>query len=200
MAGRFDSARAVLAEVREIYDDLAWTVNVWTMHAPLSGDLELLAGNFVEAEQLLTESCRTLKALGLRGQLATQATQLAEAVYGQGRYDDALRWSEVAEASAASYDTGAQFLWRAVRGRALARHGAVEAGASLAREAADLAATTDSVSQRARVLLCLGEVLGLEGRTGEAVEPIEEAIRLLKEKGNVAAGRQAQALLVRAEA
>jgi hypothetical protein len=174
-------------------------VNIWTMHAPISGDIELLAGNFVEAERLLTESCRTLKALGLRGQLAAQATQLAEAVYGQGRYEEALRWSEVAEASAASYDTGAQFLWRAVRGKTLARQGAVDAGASLAREAADLAATTDSVSQRARVLLCLGEVLGLEGRTAEAVEPIEEAVRLLEEKGNVAAGRQARALLLQSE-
>jgi tetratricopeptide (TPR) repeat protein len=200
MAERFDSARAVLAEVREIYEDLAWTVNVWSMHAPISGAIGLLTGDFVEAERIMSESCRMVQALGLRGQLATQATQLAEAIYGQGRFDDALRWSEVAEASAASYDTGAQFLWRAIRGKALARQGAVDEGTKLAREAVDLAATTDSVSQRAQVLLSLAEVLGLDGRTAEAAEPIEEAIALLEEKGNLAAGRRAQTLLVRAEA
>jgi tetratricopeptide (TPR) repeat protein len=195
MAGRTASARAILAEARQIYDDLAWIVNVSTMHAPISAEIELLAGNFAEAERALAENCRVLEEWGLLGQVATQTTQVAEAAYAQGRYEDAVRWSKTAEACAASYDTGAQFLWRAVRGKAVARQGEVDEGTRLAREAVELASPTDSVSQRAHVLLCLSEVLQLDGRASEAVEAIEEAIELLEEKGNVAAGRVAAARL-----
>jgi ATP/maltotriose-dependent transcriptional regulator MalT len=161
----------------------------------MGANSELLAGNFAEAERLLGESGPTLEAWGLLGQLATQATQLAEAVYGQGRYEEALRWSKTAETCAASYDTGAQFLWRAVRGKALAREGALADGASLTREAVELASGTDSVSQCAHVLLSHAEVLRLDGRTGEAAESVEKAIRMLDEKGNVAAGRRGRDLL-----
>jgi DNA-binding SARP family transcriptional activator len=192
MADRLESARALLAEVRLIYEDLAWTVNIWTTHAPIAASVELLAADFSEAERYLAESCSTLEAWGLRSQLATQATQLAEAVYGQARYEEALRWSATAEVCAASYDTGAQFLWRAVRGKTLAREGSLEEGARLTHEAVEIAAATDSVSQRAHVLLCHAEVLRLAGHTDEAVEAVDSAVELLEEKGNVAAGRAAR--------
>jgi tetratricopeptide (TPR) repeat protein len=198
MADRFDSARSLLDEARGIYEDLAWTVNIPGNYAAMAGNVELLAEDFAEAERFLAESCSALESWGLRGQLSTQASQLAEAFYGQGRYDEALRWSGTAESCAASYDTGAQFLWRAVRGKALARHESPEEGATLAREAVGLASATDSVSQRAQVLLSYAEALQLEG--AEAAEAIEEAIELLEEKGNVVALRQARALLVRAGA
>jgi tetratricopeptide (TPR) repeat protein len=196
MADRFDSGRDLAARALRIYEDLAWTVNIWANYAPGAANIELLAGDFAQAERLLAESCRALEALGLRGPLATQATQLAEAVYGQGRYDEALRWSETAEACAASYDTGAQFLWRAVRGKALAQLGKDDEGERLAQEAVDLAMATDSVSQCAHVLLCRAEVLQLGGRATDGADSIDQAIRMLEEKGNVAAGRQARALLV----
>jgi DNA-binding SARP family transcriptional activator len=192
MGDRFDAARDFLAEAREIYEDLAWTVNIPSNYAPMAANIELLAGDFAEAERVLAESGPVLEAWGLRGQLATQATQLAEAVYGQERYEDAVRWSETAEAYAASYDTGAQFLWRAVRGKALAQEGALDKGARLTDEAVEIASATDSVSQRAHALLCRAEVLRLAGRSVEAAETVEAAIELLDEKGNVAAGRAAR--------
>jgi DNA-binding SARP family transcriptional activator/class 3 adenylate cyclase len=195
MADRFDSARELAALARETYEDLAWKVNIWANYAPIAASVELLAGDFAAAERLLTESCSKLEAWSLRGQLATQGAQLAEALYGQGRYEEALRWSETAEACAASYDAGAQFLWRAVRGKLLARLGDLGEGERLAREAVELASATDSVSQRAHVLLCQAEVLLLQGRSVEAAEAIEQAIRLVNGKGNLAVGRQAQVLL-----
>ncbi|HEY6835852.1 MAG TPA: BTAD domain-containing putative transcriptional regulator [Gaiellaceae bacterium] len=196
MAGRFDSARACAAQTRQIYEDLDWTVNVLTMHMPLSAEIELLAGNYAEAERLLTDSCRKLEDLDVRGQLSTQGSRLAEAIYAQGRHEEALRWSRTAEACAATYDTGAQFLWRAIRGKALAREGALDEGERLAREAAELAATTDSVSQHAQTLLAHAEVLLLQGSRKEAAERIEQAVELLDAKGNEAACRQARAILV----
>jgi DNA-binding SARP family transcriptional activator/tetratricopeptide (TPR) repeat protein len=195
MAGRFDSARACTAQSRQIYEDLSWTVYVATMHAPISGDIELLAGNFAEAERVFSESCRTVEEWGLKGQLATQGSRLAEAIYAQGRYEEAISWSRTAEACAAAYDTGAQFLWRAVCGKALARQGALDEGERLTREAAELAAETDSVSQHAQTLLAYAEVLLLQGSRGKAVEAVEQAVELLEAKGNVAACSWARALL-----
>src|SRR5262249_15004981 len=63
------------------------------------------------------------------------------------------------------------------------------------REAAELAATTDSVSQHAQTLLAYAEVLLLRGSREKAVEAVEEAVALLEAKGNAAAGTQARALL-----
>jgi tetratricopeptide (TPR) repeat protein len=195
MAGRFESARELAWNARQIYEELAWTLNISANYAAAAADIELLAGDFVEARILLAESCHRLEDWGLRGQLATQATQLGEAVYGQGRYDQALHWSKVAESCTASYDTGAQFSWRALRGKALAREGIFGEAERLAREAVELAAVTDSVSQRAHVLLSHAEVLRLGGRIPEAAEAVEDAIQLLEAKKNVAALRRARSLL-----
>jgi DNA-binding SARP family transcriptional activator len=196
MQERFDVARELAARTLEIYDDLAWTVNVLSIYSPVAAAVELLAGELEEAERLLRESCSKLEAWGLRGQLATQASQLAEAVQGQGRHDEALRWSQTAEECAASYDTGAQFLWRAVRAKALAHLGDGREGERLAEEAVGLAAATDSVSQRAYVLLCHAEVLHVDGRSSAASAVAEEAVELLEAKGNTAGAREARALLV----
>ncbi|HET7808114.1 MAG TPA: BTAD domain-containing putative transcriptional regulator [Gaiellaceae bacterium] len=191
MGGRFESADELVGRTREIFEDLGWTVNVLITYAPMAANIALLAGRFAEAEELLAESCSQLEPWGLRGQLATQATQLAEAVYGQGRYDEALRWSETAESSAASYDVGAQFLWRGVRGKALAQLGRAGDGERLTREAVALAGETDSVSQHAAVLLCHAEALRLDGRADEAATAAGRAVDLLEAKGNVAAARRA---------
>ena len=196
MAGRFDSGRALATRALEIYEDLAWTVNVWTFHRPIAADIELLAGNFAEAERLSTESCQMLETWDLRASLATQASQLGEAVYGQGRYDEAVRWSETAERCTAAYDRSAQFSWRALRAKALARLDSPVEADALAREGVAHVAVTDSVSQHAQVLVSHAEVLRLAGRKEEAAGAIDEAIVLLDEKANTAAGERARALLL----
>ena len=101
----------------------------------------------------------------------------------------------MAESCTASYDVSAQFSWRALRAKALARQGEFTEAEVLARQAVAHAAATDSVSQHAHVLLAHAEVLRLEGRVDEAARSIDEAIVLLDAKKNVAANRQAHALL-----
>ena len=66
-----DRLRAVCLGLPGVYEELAWTVNISTNHAPIAADIELLAGDFSKAERLVGESCRKLKAWGLRAQLAT---------------------------------------------------------------------------------------------------------------------------------
>jgi DNA-binding SARP family transcriptional activator len=195
MAGRFDAARELAATARSTYDELAWTLNLATNYAPLAAEIEFLAGNFPEAEFLLSESCRALEASGEQARLATQAAQLGEAVQAQGRHVEALRWSEVAEGCAVRDDTGAQFSWRALRAKALAYHGAFSEAEQMAQEAVALAAATDTVNQHAHVLLGHADVLRMAGRAEQGTRAIEDAIRLLDEKRNLPAGRQARARL-----
>ena len=195
MAGRFSVARDLAAQALAIYQELGWTVNISTNYASLAADIELLAGDFAEAERILTESCTNLEAWGEQSRLATQATQLGEALYGLGRQEDALHRSELAEEYAATDDASAQFSWRALRAKVLAQRRAFHEAETLAREAVELAAATDAVSQHAQVLLSYAEVLSLEGRASQAREPSSEAISLLEGKRNLAGSRKAHAQL-----
>jgi len=196
MAGRFDSARESALRAKKIYEELAWTINVSTNYASLAADIELLADNHHEAERLLDESCKRLEAWGEQAHLATQATQAGEAVYEQGRYGDALRWSEIAEGCAASDDVGAQFSWRALRAKALAHRSVCREAETLAHEAVELAAATDAVNQHANVLLSYAEVLRLGNRPEIAAGAVADAVRLLEQKDNRVAITKARSLLV----
>jgi DNA-binding SARP family transcriptional activator/class 3 adenylate cyclase len=195
LAGRFDTARELASRARGTYEELAWSVYVSTNYATVAADVELLAGNDAEAERILRQSCGMLEVWGERAHLATQAAQLGEAVYRQGRYDDAVRWADLAETCAATDDAGAQFSWRALRAKAVARQGEPAEAERLAKEAVALAGHTDALSQRGNVLLALGEVLRVCDRAAEAAAAIEDAIRLFEAKGNVAASAQARSLL-----
>jgi DNA-binding SARP family transcriptional activator len=196
MAERLDYARNLARRARTIYEELAWTDKISANHAAVAADIELLAGDYREAERLLSESCDRLEAWGEQARLATQAAQLGEALYRQGRFDEALRWSQVAEDCAATDDASAQFSWRALQAKTLARRGAFSEAHALARKAVEIGAATDALTQHAQVLLAFAEVLRLEGHGQEAAEATEDAIRLLERKGNIVASRKARSSLV----
>jgi DNA-binding SARP family transcriptional activator len=195
MAGRFDEARVLVSRAQTIYEELAWTIYVWTNCATVAADIELLAGEDAEAELLLTDSCGRMEACGERAHLATQAAQLGEAVYRQGRYEEAAAWARVARAHAASDDAGAQFLARALEAKTLGRMERFDAAEDRARQAVALAGATDALSQHAGVLLDLAEVLRLGNRPADAAATIEGAVRLFDHKGDVAGARAARASL-----
>ena len=194
MADRFDKARSLATRARETYEELAWRVYLSTNWAMVAADIELLADDPAEAERILSESCRSLEEWGEQAHLATQAAQLGEALCEQGRYDDGLRWSEVAEVHAAADDAGAQFLWRSLRAKALARRGELEEAEMLAAEAVALAAATDALTQHGNVLLAYADVLRIGGRDADASAAMTEAIALFEKKKNAAAIRKARSL------
>jgi DNA-binding SARP family transcriptional activator len=196
MAERFDSARDLAGRARKIYEELVWTDKISANYAAVAADIEMLAGDYPEAERLLSASCDRLEAWGEQARLATQAAQLGEALYWQGRFEEALRWSQVAEDCAATDDASAQFSWRALQAKALARRGAFSEAHALARKAVEIGAATDALTQHAQVLLAFAEVLRLEGHGQEAGEAIEDAIRLLERKGNIVASRKARSSLL----
>jgi class 3 adenylate cyclase/tetratricopeptide (TPR) repeat protein len=188
MLGRFDEARADLAEVEELGRDLGVMM---TSHA---GDVELLAGNFAAAETVLRPMYDELLAASDYGHLASVSYLLAEAVLGQGRVEEALELTEGVDAMTVPEDVDAQVGWRRVRAKALASLGAIEEAVQLAREAAAIGARTEYYEVHAAAVSALGEVLR-RAQSDEAESVLREALHLHERKGNrVEAARIRQAL------
>jgi ATP/maltotriose-dependent transcriptional regulator MalT len=196
MRGRFDAARADVERAQTLFAELGQTALAHAAGGSVRGEIELLAGDPAAAEEAFRESYDALEEAGDRAYLATRAVQLAEAVHLLGRGEDAMRLSGIAEDGAPADDVPTQFLWRAIQARVLAGSGDAVRAEVLAREAVRLAETTDALSQRAKVVLDLAEVLCALGLPMDAAEAGSAALALFEEKGNTVGADRAQALLV----
>ena len=189
MLGRFDAARDLIRRESVLAEELGLEVRLRAQVAIGAGDIELLAADPAAAELALRPACEVLERIGELGFLASAAPPLAEALYLQGRDDEALlmteRWAP--ERLTVPEDVDAQVGWRRVRAKLLARRGHFEAAERLAREATASVLRTDFLDLRARAVADLAEVLRLAGRSGESAAAVQEAIRLYERKGNTAA-------------
>jgi len=194
MQGRFDEGRELIRSGRGIVDDLGRPVDA-AGTAFSGGALELDAGDAAAAERELRPACETLERLGEKGHLCSLATLLAEAIYRQGRYDEAEEWVAVSRQAAAADDLQAQSYSRAVQAKILALRGSLVEAVELGREAVSISARTDELNNRADILMSLGEILRLANRPDEAAEAIAEALGLYEQKENVAPAERARVLL-----
>src|SRR5204862_5778573 len=92
-----------------------------------------------------------------------------------------------------------QAYWRKTRAKILARRGCHQEAERLAREAVEIFAHTDSVTDHADALMSLAEVLRTADRAEAAVPVVEDAAGLYDRKGNIVSARRARALLVHPE-
>ncbi len=137
-----------------------------------------------------------LEAMGETGILSTLVAFLAEALYRQGRDDEAEEFALLSERAAAEDDAASQVAWRSTLAKVLARRGDAGRGESLARQALTIAEDTDFLGMRANVRLALAEVLTLAGRRRGEVEPaVLEALELYQRKGNRVGAAAAEAFL-----
>jgi tetratricopeptide (TPR) repeat protein len=139
----------------------------------------------VVAEARLRESYNALLEAGDKAMAGSVAASLGEALYQQGRYEEAEEMVRVGEGTAAADDIYLQVLWRAVRAKVLARRELLGEAEALAREALALAYESEYVDARSDAQLALAEVLRLAGRAAEAAEAVEAARALHEAKGNV---------------
>jgi tetratricopeptide (TPR) repeat protein len=190
-AGRIADARAAMADGRSV---LTGPLDLAVSGIP-AGQIELIAGNPAAAERVLTQGCQALRAMGERGYLGTEVALLAEAVYAQGRLDEALQLTEEAEAAAPPGDVDAQARWRATRAKLLARQGQLAAARQLASEAMALVAPTPYPALRAQMLLASAEVSRLAGAPGEAEASLRQALRIYEDKRAVALAERTRAAL-----
>ena len=120
--------------------------------------------------------------------LSTMAALLSHIVRDQGRDDEALAFSQIAERATAADDIESQALWRSIRAPIVARAGDAALAEELARTALDLVGQTEAPILRADALSELAWVLRFGGKDREARHIMDEAISLYASKGNVVSG------------
>lgn len=194
MNGDCDIAREMCLRARAVLRDLGQGVRAASASLDLAV-VEILAGNAAAAESEVRADCEMLEKLGETFFLSTMAAMLARAVREQGRYDEALELTRLAERNAAADDVDAQVLWRSVRAPILARAGALEEAEALARASLDMARQTEMPGLHASALSDLGSVLLLAKRTEEAQVVLDEAVQIYTDKGDVMSAKRARALL-----
>jgi class 3 adenylate cyclase/tetratricopeptide (TPR) repeat protein len=194
MQGRFDEARSMMEEARSILEDLGSRVWVKNMSFQ-TGPLELLAGDPAGAERDLRETFDFLQEIGEKGWLSSIAPFLAEALYEQGRYDEAERYALAGREAANPDDGSAQWGWRTVMGKVVARRGELEEGERIAREAVTIIERTDEIDHQGQAWFDLAEVLELAGKDEEARKALTESIARFERKGNAVMAERARARL-----
>jgi tetratricopeptide (TPR) repeat protein len=192
--GSFDEARASCRRSSAIGEEFGLTA--WLATLPLySGPIELLAGDAVAAERELAPGYEALREMGELGRLSTQAAFLAEALYAQGRYDEAERLTAISADAATPDDAFSQIAWRGTRSKTLARKGELAQAELLAREAVALAEKTDGLNLQGDALLHLADALRAGRRATDAVAAAERALSLYERKGNLVSAARARAAL-----
>ena len=193
-AGRFADARAAYRRAQAVFTASGAKLN-GAMCAHQAGRIELMAGDPAAAEQILREGYEALRAMGDRGYRSNVATLLAEAVYAQGRFDQALRLTEEAEALAGPGDYDAQARWRATRAKLLARRGQFNVAARLAEEAVTLVPATSDAPERAEFLVAQAEVARLAGALDRAEAGLRRALQFYQDRRMTALAERTRALL-----
>jgi tetratricopeptide (TPR) repeat protein len=157
--------------------------------------VRLLAGVPARAEATLRAGVEALASMSAGDLLATTTAMLAQAVYEQGRRDEAGDLCRAAAESAAPDDIVTQVIWRGVMAKVLAAEGRCNQAEPLAREAVALIEPTDLLSHHGDAMLDLAEVLHGCSRHDAYQDVAHAALSLYEHKGNTAGAARARALL-----
>ena len=192
MQGDFQVARASFGESRALFEELGWKFEVATISLD-SGPAELLAGNPRAAEAELRAGYNRLEEMGEHNYIFTVAGYLAEAIYRQGRLEDAQTFARICEEHAPPDDLTSQVLWRSVRAKVLAQQGRAEDAEILIHDAVQMMRTTDWLDGLGLALIDQAEVLELAGKIEAARDVAQQAVNTFERKGNVVSAGHARA-------
>jgi DNA-binding SARP family transcriptional activator/tetratricopeptide (TPR) repeat protein len=194
MQGKFAEARRLIDRARPLVDEPAHMSRQYVV--PFHwGWTELVMEDAAAAERALRPTLEPLEAIGETSGYCAIVALLAEAVYRQGRYQEAEELTRRSEEASHLNDVFANIAWRPVRAKALARRGEFEAADSLMAETLAYARGSDFLNAHGDALLGLAEIMQLAGRPRSAVPSVEQAIALFEQKENVVSTRRARTLL-----
>ena len=199
MLGRFEQARAVLAELEAELVERGATHLLAAVKGGYRLDVELLAGDAPAAVAAGEESCRIDDDFGHQAELSTVAGRLAVAYCELGKFEEADRWAGRSEELGATDDAITQMLWRQAQARVLAHRGDHAEALRIAGEAVAIGARTDMLNAQADAYAELGEVLALAGREQEAGESLDAALRRYARKENLVMAERMRARLAAPE-
>jgi ATP/maltotriose-dependent transcriptional regulator MalT len=152
--------------------------------------VETLAGEPDAAIAELHTGYAALEEMGERGARSTLAAFLAQALAEVGRFEEAEEFARISAETGALADVVTQAVWRSASAQVLANDGELELAERHARDALELAESTDFLELQAITSLALAGVLRRAGKTGEAAALTADARRAYERKGNIVAAAQ----------
>ena len=188
LAGRFDAARASVAEGRAIMDDFGLR-HLRAHSTDVAVLIELLAGEPEAAEREARAAYAVLEEMGDRTYQSSEAYLIAEALLAQGRSGEAEEWLAV-------HDVWRSGDWEgeALRARIVADRGLLDEAENLVRSALDEGGEVP-VPNFTDPRFTLAEILAQAGRTEEAREAAEHCLKRYEAKGIAPLVEKARALL-----
>jgi tetratricopeptide (TPR) repeat protein len=154
-----------------------------------------MRGDAARAEEVIRPAVEALERMGERALLASAAPLLAEALYEQGRIDEAVDATVLAERVSDPDDVAAQAAWRGARSKALAARGDHRQAERLAREGVARIADSEFLQFAGDAYADLGTVLSVIGKADAARDAYAKAKELYERKGNVVSVRRTEAEL-----
>jgi tetratricopeptide (TPR) repeat protein len=191
MRGNIDEARRRCAGARSVFAEFGQQGRLADIRLT-AARIEMLAGEPAAAELELQASAETLKEMGEKSVLPTVMGELAEAVYVQGRYEEAERLASEVEEGAADDDADSQVRWRTTSARIRARQGRLDEAEALAREAVALSTQTDFLNLQGSAFMALAEVLAAAREPDQAAAAARDALAVYETKGNVVSAAEAR--------
>jgi ATP/maltotriose-dependent transcriptional regulator MalT len=190
MQGDFEAARALLRQAMTLEEE----VGLKTM-ATTAAEVELLAGDGREAERHARQDLEALARIGDWGHYVSMVPPLVDALFLQGRGQEARAPVELAARYVIDDDMDAQLGIRSSQAKLLLLDGDVGAAEERARGSVTLAASSDFTKGSVRALSVLADVLHRSGRPEEAAAVLTEAIGLCDQKGNLVRARELRTAL-----
>jgi predicted ATPase/DNA-binding XRE family transcriptional regulator len=193
-AGRIADARAAIGRSKAIITGFASKLGL-AFSAFAAGEIELIAGDPAAAEGYFREGYEAFRAMGERGYLGHLAGLLAEALYAQGRLDEAQEMTEEAEATAGPSEDEARVVWQSTKAKVLARRGQFHAAKQLIAEAEAVISPTSWAINQAAVLMAKAEVSWLAGAPDQAAASLRAALQIFEDRHVVPLAEQVNAAL-----
>jgi tetratricopeptide (TPR) repeat protein len=182
MQGEFEEARRLLQRTYGTYREFGSKIGLATNGFSV-GPVEWLAGDLPAAERGVRESIGVLEGMGEHAWLSTQAGFLGRVLCEQGRYAEAEEYVNRCEELAAEDDLVSQIFWRSNRAKILAWRGQADEAVALAREAVEIADSTQGLVWQGDAYQDLAKVMRLLSRPDEEAAALREALHAYQTKG-----------------
>jgi predicted ATPase/DNA-binding XRE family transcriptional regulator len=178
--GRIGDARAAVTRARSISRSFGSKLGL-ALGAIPAGVIELISGDPATAERYWREGYEAFRSMGERGYRGNLAALLGEALYVQGRLDEAQQMTEEAEAAGGPNDIFIRIRWRSTRAKVLAQRGRFPAARRLVHEAEALIAPTSWSVEYAHVLMAKADVHWLAGERDQAEASARAALQIYED-------------------